>query len=490
MKACLIWLLVMSLAAEAAPTELRVDFGKPTGLIRPLHGINKGPLAAGGLIDLTSALHLLNPPSARLHDCHWPNPDVVDIHAVFPNFAADPAVESSYDFALTDQYVAATRQTGAEIIYRLGESIEHTSIKRFVHPPKDFEKWAAICLGVVRHYNEGWAHGHHYGIRYWEIWNEPENRPAMWSGSDDDYFRLYRAAATGLKKHDPQLKVGGPAVGYSGEFANGVLRPSAFVTNFLSLCRRESLPLDFFSWHCYTGDSGEPAARARAIRHLLDDYGFRNTESHLNEWNFLPGNSWQPVSRSAAPETRHRFYEQMAGAAGGAFIVAALLELQDAPVNVCNLFHGELGGFGLFSDQGVPQQNYYALRAFSELLDAPQRVETRGGVSGQLAVVAGLNRTATSAAILVSNFAASDLDFDLTVTNLPWAGQTVVETRRVNASETLDFVTRQTNDTSRFSISLELKKPAVALIRLRPRAAPRSYTFPGNTKVPARRLRE
>jgi len=275
--------------------------------------------------------------------------------------------------------------------------------------------------------------------------------------------------------------VGGPALaGYNSEIG----------TALIEHCGTTNTPLDFFSWHCYTGDSGEPAARARAIRRLLDDYGFRNTESHLNEWNFLPGNSWQPVSRSAAPETRHRFYEQMAGAAGGAFIVAALLELQDAPVNVCNLFHGELGGFGLFSDQGVPQQNYYALRAFSELLDAPQRVETRGGVSGQLAVVAGLNRTATSAAILVSNFAASDLDFDLTVTNLPWAGQTVVETRRVNASETLDFVTRQTNDTSPFSISLELKKPAVALIRLRPRAAPRSYTFPGNTKVPARRLRE
>src|SRR6185369_12846126 len=136
---------------------------------------------------------------------------------------------------------------------------------------------------------------------------------------------------------------------------------------FLSLCRRESLPLDFFSWHCYTADSSEPAARARAIRHLLDDNGFRNTESHLKEWNFLPGNSWGPVSRSATPETRHRFYEQMAGPAGGAFIVAALLEVLDAPVNACNLFHGELGGFGLFSDQGVPQKSYYALRAFSEM---------------------------------------------------------------------------------------------------------------------------
>src|SRR5436190_1490449 len=79
-----------------------------------------------------------------------------------------------------------------------------------------------------------------------------------------------------------------------------------------------------------------------------------------------------------------------------------------------------------------------------------------------------VRQAASSAAILVSNFAASGLDFDLSVTNLPWAGQTVVETRRVNASESLDLVTRQTNDASSFSISIELKKPAVALIRLRP----------------------
>src|SRR5205085_9026480 len=121
---------------------------------------------------ITAALRELHPPFARLHDCHWPNPDVVDIHAVFPDFDADAELPSSYDFRLTDEYIAATRATGAEIIYRLGESIEHTWIKRFVHPPGNFQKWASICRGVIRHYNEGWADGFYYGIRYWEIWNE------------------------------------------------------------------------------------------------------------------------------------------------------------------------------------------------------------------------------------------------------------------------------------------------------------------------------
>ena len=122
---------------------------------------------------------------------------------VFPNPNADPALPESYDFRLTDEYIEAVRKTGAEPIYRLGESIEHTSVKRYVHPPADMEKWAAVCLGIIRHYNEGWADGFHHNIRYWEIWNEPENRPVMWSGTDDDYLRLYRIAATAIKKRVP-----------------------------------------------------------------------------------------------------------------------------------------------------------------------------------------------------------------------------------------------------------------------------------------------
>ena len=147
------------------------------------------------------------------------------------------------------------RQTGAEPIYRLGESIEHTSVKRYVHPPADMEKWAAVCLGIIRHYNEGWANGFHYNIRYWEIWNEPENRPAMWSGTDDDYLRLYRTTALAIKKEFPALKVGGPALGASGSFVKGEFVPTDFAANFLAMCRKDNVPLNFFSWHCYTDRS-------------------------------------------------------------------------------------------------------------------------------------------------------------------------------------------------------------------------------------------
>jgi xylan 1,4-beta-xylosidase len=458
-------LATVPLPAANAPAELRIDFSRTNGLLRPLHGLNKGPLAAGGMIDVTAALQSLKPSSVRLHDCHWPNPDVVDIHCVFPDFKVDPEQASSYDFALTDEYLSIARQTGAEIVYRLGESIEHTSKKRFVHPPPDAAKWADICLGIIRHYNEGWAKGFHHDIRYWEIWNEPENRPAMWSGTDEDYFRLYRVAASTIKKRFPNLKVGGPAVGASGQFVNGEFRPTAFVTNFLALCRRESLPLDFFSWHCYTANPSELVKRARAIRSLLDAHGFHTTESHLNEWNYLPGNSWKPLSRSSSPQARQDYYEEMAGASGAAFIVTALLELQDAPVDVCNLFHGELGGFGLFNEHGIPQKNYHALRAFCGLLDTPRRVEIHGAVAGKLSLGAGLNEAGSEASVLIGNLAHTQSEYRLIASKLPWTGRTIVETRLVDATHDFAVIGRTTNGTSSEVIPLTLKDPAVAWVR-------------------------
>ncbi|HTH48829.1 MAG TPA: hypothetical protein VMB21_15050 [Candidatus Limnocylindria bacterium] len=470
-----IWSLTLaSLAALQAQraNNLIVDFSKSQGVFRALHGINKGPLAAGGIVDVTEDLQALGLPGIRLHDCHWPNPDVVDIHAVFPDFHANPGRAANYDFALTDEYLAAANKTGAQLIYRLGESIEHTSKRHHVHPPDDPSKWADICLGLIRHYNEGWAGGTHLGIRYWEIWNEPENRPAMWSGTDEDYFRLYRVAAKRIKKRYPDLKVGGPAVGAIGNFVTGSFQPTAFVTNFLSLCRRESLPLDFFSWHCYTADSTQLSLRARVVRHLLDTYGFTNTESHLNEWNYLPGNSWEPLGRSAPPVTRQTAYEQMAGPAGASFLVTALLELQDAPVDMCNLFHGELGGFGLFNEYGMPHKNYYGLLAFHGLLDTPRRVLTRGDVPGQLGLAAGMNADGTEASILASNLTRPKGDFRIVLLHLPWTGPTVVETRLVDATHDLSPVARSTNAVNEAFVNLQLRAPGVALIRLHPAPQP------------------
>ncbi len=458
-------LLQAACVSAAEPHRLTVDFAAAQGELRALHGINKGPLSANGLIDLTEAHQRLRVPSTRLHDCHHPNPAIVDVHAVFPNPEADPSLPASYDFRATDEYIAAIRATGAEIIYRLGESIEHQTVKRHVHPPRDPARWAAVCAGIVRHYNEGWASGFRFGIRYWEIWNEPENRPVMWTGTDAQFLELYRVTARALRKEFPGIKIGGAGFGYYGKFHGTELKPSEFCAAFLDLCRSEKLPLDFFSWHCYTDNPSELAARARAVRRVLDARGFTQTESHLNEWNYLPGNSWDVLSRKATPETRQRAADQMAGAPGGTFLVAGLLELQDAPVDVCNFYHGETGGFGLFTEVGASTRNYHAMLAFAQLLDTPRRVRTTGAVSGQLALAAGIRAGDPKAAVLVANLSGGE-EMRLSFTNLPWAGNTAVELRIVDDQHAFEL--RPGAALTGSELTFKLLPPSVALITLRP----------------------
>ena len=216
---------VLAGASRAGDVALSIDASRPSGVIRALHGVNTGPIHSQGLIDLSDRYREIGVPLTRLHDCHWPVADAVDIHTLFPDFKADPARIESYDFRRTDDYIQSIVSVGSGIVFRLGENIEHTKRKYYVHPPADAEKWAAICVGIVRHYNEGWGNGFHHNIRYWEIWNEPENRPTMWTGTDEQYLHLYVAAAKAIKQEMPGVCVGGPALGYFGRMTGDVLEP-------------------------------------------------------------------------------------------------------------------------------------------------------------------------------------------------------------------------------------------------------------------------
>jgi xylan 1,4-beta-xylosidase len=414
-------LAMASFALGEAPVgDLTIDCAHPSGSFRRLNGVNGGPIHGGETLDLSGRCRDLKIPLTRLHDCNWPNGDVVDIHAVFPDLNADPERPESYDFRRTDDYVQAVVRTGSGIVYRLGESIEHSKRKYHVNPPADPAEWASACVGIIRHYNEGWAGGFHDDIRYWEIWNEPENRPAMWTGTDAEFLALYAAAAKAIRQRVPGVRVGGPGFGNLGQTTGETLEPTPFARAFLDRCTADSLPLDFLSWHTYTNDPGKLVRRARAVRRWLDERGFTKTESQLNEWNYLPDNDWGPML-AREPENRQRWFARIGGAEGAAFTAAALIRLQDAPIDAANYYSADTQGFGLFNEFGVPHKSYYAMKAFSTLCDTHARLQIRGQPPGRVAMAAGIDAGNKCVTVLASNFSGDEHHLRFRISEIPWS---------------------------------------------------------------------
>jgi hypothetical protein len=354
---------------------IKIHADENLGRIKALHGVNNGPMCFGGLVDLSSRFEELGIPCVRLHDCEWPNPTVVDIPKIFPDFRADPEDPASYHFGRTDDYLQSITDVGADIVYRLGTSIEHTKRKYDVHPPTDFDKWANICVHIVRHYNDGWASGFEHNIRYWEIWNEANIGKPMWSGTHADYYRLYEVTARAIKKHDRDLMVGGPAAGGT---------KGSFIPEFLKACRDRCVPLDFCSWHGYTADPFELKESSLRVRALLDETGFTETDSHMNEWNYAF--NWE------SPEQSQSSFEILQGATGASFVAFMLMLLQDSPVDVANYYTGDTSWWGLFDPYGVPRKPFYAFKAFASLLETPNRVRCDiDGAEDQVLACAGMS---------------------------------------------------------------------------------------------------
>lgn len=438
-----------------ATTELTVDCSRSLGQLKPsLHGTNLGPSVFSLEKDLVEAHQEAGFSNVRTHDCPYMVPEAVDVHTIFPLFHLDVEDPANYRFEVTDDYLKGILATGARIYYRLGESIEHYSRSRYwVNPPPDFDKWARICVNIIRHYTEGWANGFHYDIEYWEIWNEPANGREQWTGTRDEFFRLYATAARAIKAHNPRLKVGGSSV--AGDW----------VAPFLDLCSREKLPLDFYSHHWYGYRHERLSRQVMEVRQLLDKAGFKATESHLNEWNYLPGetdSSWLRVS-----DKTKAMFRRMTGANGAAFIASSLIMLHDLPLDMAHSYHAAQGLYGMFDPHGHQTKVFHTMKAFNLLLGTPDRISTEGGrIENGLAFLAGKSAYEKKVRLLASNFEHPCGDVLVDVRQLPWSGPSLCRIYLLDAHFDLTLVQTTRQATGDFSFNLQLPPATVALVEI------------------------
>jgi len=345
--------------------KVKVDFTKIVGRIKPMHAVNNGPVNKGGdqIRSNFKSFQAAGIPYVRNHDASfwaaYGGEHTVDVHAIFPDFDADPLDPASYDFTLTDRYTELILTTGAEVFYRLGSKIEHWPKKYGVIPPKDFQKWAVICEHIIAHYNEGWADGFHWNIRYWEIWNEANmKQDTTWVGTDEAFFEFYATAALHLKKRFPELKIGGPALAYG--FGD-------YLERFLAYMVEKKVEIDFLSWHLYMISTQEMLSYDKEIRETLDKYGYKDTESILDEWNYVK--DW----KEGFVDT----LKVITGVKGSAFTSACMLAAQNSSIDMLMYYDCRPCAFnGMYDFITLePYKGYYPFLMFHDLYQAGSQVE-------------------------------------------------------------------------------------------------------------------
>ena len=350
----------------AARPDVRTIVVSPSetlGPVKPVNGVNNAPIAPKPYQsrDNFAAYKAANIPYARTHDAAlfigYGGSHVGDITAIFPDFGKDEDDPKSYDFAFTDRMLEAAVKAGSEPYFRLGQSIEHGVRKYGIWPPKDFRKWARVCEHIIRHYNEGWADGHRWNIRHWEIWNEASNNatnnPTCWGGTEAEFHDFYEIAARHLKACFPHLMIGGP----------GTTGWEAWSERFIVEMARRKVPMDFFSWHCYLTKVEDVRARAEHMRGYLDANGYEKTESHMTEWNYV--RDWvDEWNYSLSVESGARRMK------GAAYMAAVLTACQDSSVMAAHYYDArpmtQMNGLFSCFDYS-PLEGYYSFYAWGKL---------------------------------------------------------------------------------------------------------------------------
>ncbi len=267
--------------------------------------------------------------------------------------------------------------------------------KMNITPPTNWEEWGQLCREFTRHCVA------RYGLEevrqwYFEVWNEP-NLSGFWSGTQEDYWKLYEHAVLGVRSVDSRLKVGGPATS-----------KGAWVAELIAVCDERKLPIDFVSTHYYPQDifngctkdtrpdeegGGFFIRKVREVRDTVRRSTRPDLEIHFTEWNTLYAARPEDVSWTKNPSV-----DNLSGAALVSRICTALDGAVDSLCywTASDIFeesgmpHSPFSGtYGLFSIHGHPKPNYHAF-AFLKRLTGERLVVSGlpGGEDGPRGAVA------------------------------------------------------------------------------------------------------
>jgi xylan 1,4-beta-xylosidase len=413
-----LWVIGIGSSSAESLRQVSVDASDSIGTIRNFQGVDGLPAGsdAGGLQildgpDLRRQWKVAHVSAVRTYIWHARLDTIDNPGSLFPKWSADPDDPQSYNFTATDAAIRASREIGAEILFTLASSIPQNT-----RPPADNAKYAAVVQRIVKHYCYGWANGFSGAVKYWEIGDEPDLNTFHFSGTPEQFYSMYEAAARAIKAVDSTLQVGGPGLAFP------LNEQAPYREGFLRAVKQRALPFDFFSWKWYSDATEDPFdinRVAKTTTAVLEQSGLAGTPQFITNWNF-----------DAIPIARPDRLQM------GVYESAALTYMQDSIVTKAFIFRGD-AGMGtakdpdpdlttrMFNRDGTPMTNAYGFIAVGHMLDTPQRLGVHGSDDKGFAVLAGRTPAGDQIQVLITNYAIpaeylqpttkTSLDFDLPI---------------------------------------------------------------------------
>ena len=359
----------------------------------------------------------------------------------------------TYDWSKFDAYLAAITAAGMRPIMELSfmpTDLARTGSDR--DPPSDLDVYRGLIQAVVQHSVDLYG-AEDVGRWYWEVWNEP-NYAGFWTGTMEDYFALYDAAAAGATAVLPDILIGGPAT---------TAGSTTQMSDFLAHAKIAGSSVRFLSSHAYPGGAGDTASASFGIDdnngrlNVITGAGYAAGElpSFNTEWNSAyTGQGGNPAANNVSMDSH----------ANAPFILKSVKLLADqvqgdrSPIDVFSYWavsdvFGESGGdarsyietagggtlpfgqvFGLLTYQGVRKAAYNAFRMLHYLGSERLRVSGGSGSNDGVDAIATVSADGKALAVIIYNYYAtvsttgSD-SVTVNVENLPFAGQPVFVTR-------------------------------------------------------------
>lgn len=282
--------------------------------------------------------------------------------------------EMCFNFQYVDEVYDMVLKTGMKPYVELSFMPEMLSSgdktvfwwKANVTTPKDYSLWGKLVNEFTAHLVD------RYGIDevrtwYFEVWNECDHS-SFFSGKKEDYFKLYQTSVEAVKKVDDQLRTGGPAT--SGGHWNKA---------FLTFCKENKLPLDFFTTHTYAvhgfldefGTKQLKMARhprvvvssVEANRKRLDEAGYPEVPLHYTEWG-ASYSSRDPIHDSYVQAP---FLLEKLKRVEGLQEAMSYWTFSDIFEEAAPPFAPFHGGFGLQNLQGIRKPSFFSYKFFNEM---------------------------------------------------------------------------------------------------------------------------